>query len=82
MVRLNAVLLGLIVMGTPQASLSQAPATSPDECTVTRPNRIAAGAVAPGWYGSADVSVGLWEGGTVVFRPGGQDEWELKASRL
>ena len=43
------------------------------ECVVTTPNGIAAGEDHPDprSYGNADVSVWLWQNGTVVFKPGG-----------
>jgi hypothetical protein len=49
------------------------PPETPVECVVTTPNGIAAGEDSPDRrsFGNAQVSVGPWPDGTVVFKPGG-----------
>jgi hypothetical protein len=70
------VLVGLssvIATPTPADEVSARLLQTQDECVVTTPNGIAAGEDHrdPRSYGNADVSVGPWQNGTVVFKPGG-----------
>jgi len=69
MMRLHATfIVALVVAPAP------IPRPAPDSCVVTVPNGVVAGSSTPerGSYGNTLLStIGLWPGGTIVFRPGG-----------